>query len=119
MRKGKMIAQGSHGVLGVFFDQFTHVVTQKYDEIDERYYPDNKLLMKWFYNNQKKICVYVNSEEKLLEIYSQCIENDLSVHLVHDLGLTEFNNKQTTTCLAIGPDYSDKIDKITGDLPLL
>lgn len=28
-------------------------------------------------------------------------------------------NKQTYTCLAIGPDFSDKIDKITGGLKLL
>jgi peptidyl-tRNA hydrolase len=33
-------------------------------------------------------------------------------------GLTEFNNVKTKTCLAIGPDYSDKIDQITGGLEL-
>lgn len=111
MRKGKMVAQGCHSVLGVFFEHFSY-------SIDNNYYTDNDVILKWFYDLQKKICVSVDSEEELLKIYSQCIEHDLNVYLVQDQGLTEFK-QPTYTCLAIGPDYSDKIDKITGNLPLL
>ncbi len=39
--------------------------------------------------------------------------------LITDAGRTEFHGEPTNTTLAIGPDYSEKIDKITGGLPLL
>ena len=34
-------------------------------------------------------------------------------------GFTEFNGVPTFTCIAVGPDKSEKIDLITGGLPLL
>jgi PTH2 family peptidyl-tRNA hydrolase len=39
--------------------------------------------------------------------------------LIIDSGKTEFGGVPTKTCLAIGPDYSEKIDKVTGNLKLL
>ncbi|NJO65883.1 MAG: hypothetical protein HC836_49780, partial [Richelia sp. RM2_1_2] len=36
-----------------------------------------------------------------------------------DRGNTEFHGKYTETCLVIGPDYSNRIDEITGKLKLL
>jgi PTH2 family peptidyl-tRNA hydrolase len=36
-----------------------------------------------------------------------------------DAGLTEFNGVPTKTCIAIGPNWSDEIDEITGHLKLL
>ena len=42
----------------------------------------------------------------------------LEVHLIEDSGLTEFHGQVTPTCVAIGPDYSEKIDPITGNLQL-
>ena len=35
------------------------------------------------------------------------------------LSLAEFNNVTTKTCLALGPDYSENLDKITRKLSLL
>lgn len=71
----------------------------------------------WLAGNYKKICVTVNSEEELLRIYGEAEAAGLEVNMVRDLGLTEFK-EPTNTCLAIGPDYSEKIDKITSKLPL-
>ena len=45
--------------------------------------------------------------------------SDLEVNVVTDNGATEFHGVPTVTCCAIGPDYSDKIDSITGNLKLL
>jgi PTH2 family peptidyl-tRNA hydrolase len=39
-------------------------------------------------------------------------------HLITDRGLTEFGGTPTRTCLAVGPDYDDRIDPVTGDLEL-
>jgi peptidyl-tRNA hydrolase len=43
---------------------------------------------------------------------------DINVHCP-ECGGTGKVNKPTTTCLAIGPDEAEKIDKITGELKLL
>ena len=40
------------------------------------------------------------------------------VQLITDRGLTEFGGIPTRTCLAVGPDYDDLIDPVTGDLEL-
>lgn len=66
-----------------------------------------------------KICLGVDSEEKLIEIYEKAKQADLPVALIIDSGLTEFKGVYTKTCLAIGPDLSEKIDAITGHLKLL
>lgn len=66
-----------------------------------------------------KICVYVTSEQELLNVHAAAVEANLESHLIIDSGLTEFGGVKTLTCCAIGPDYADKIDTITGGLPLL
>ena len=73
----------------------------------------------WMRNSFTKICVGVKSEEELDEIYKKAEDAGLTVHMIVDNGLTEFNGVKTKTCLAIGPHYSEKIDKITGHLKLL
>lgn len=101
MRRGKMVAQGSHGILNAYINS------------------DNTLRSYWKnFSFEKKICVSVNSESELYDIFNKCIDEDINVYMVRDLGFTEFK-EETDTCLAIGPDYSEKIDKITGKLPLL
>lgn len=73
----------------------------------------------WLNGVFKKVCVYVNSEDELMKIYNSSIEKGIMCSLIEDAGLTEFNGVKTKTCVAIGPDYSDRIDEITGNLPLL
>jgi peptidyl-tRNA hydrolase len=63
-----------------------------------------------------KICLGVSSLEELLEIEAKAKESGLVVKVIEDSGLTEFSGIPTITCLAIGPDYSSKIDPITRDL---
>lgn len=46
-------------------------------------------------------------------------EAGIETHLITDSGKTEFHGVPTNTVVALGPDDSDKIDKITGDLPML
>ena len=108
MRKGKMVAQGSHASIAFL----TKNITQS-----------NKLnlttpQMEWIANGFTKICVRVDSEEELRKIHFNAIQAGLESHLIRDSGKTEFK-EPTYTCLAIGPDYSSKIDKITGELKLL
>lgn len=79
----------------------------------------NSPLCKWLNGTFTKICVYVNSEEELLALYNKAKEQNILCALITDAGFTEFNNVQTNTVVAIGPDYSSVIDEITGHLQLL
>lgn len=126
MRKGKMIAQGAHASLKVFFDKMINI-TKMHTLEDGFIVPPKspKLVhftpeeLEWVEGAFTKICVSVNSEQELTDIYVAAKMAKLNVALIEDSGLTEFNGVPTKTCLAIGPNYSEEIDKITGGLPLL
>jgi len=72
----------------------------------------------WIGEGQCKIAVKVKSEKELLQLEKQAKELGLPCALIVDRGLTEIP-PGTVTCLGIGPAPAEKIDKITGMLPLL
>lgn len=106
MRRGKEIAQGSHASMAFIIQRL------------ENFQP-NLAEKDWLEGIFAKICVRVNSEEELMDIYEKAKEAGLEVHLITDAGKTEFHGEPTKTCLAIGPDYASKIDPITSGLSLL
>ena len=73
---------------------------------------------KWMLEGQRKIALKVTSEVELLKYEFFAKKEELPYALIRDQGLTELASG-TTTCLAIGPSTSKKIDKLTGGLPLL
>ena len=75
-------------------------------------------LTDWFDSGIAKVCVYVDSEEELLDVARQGDEAGFTYALIRDAGLTEFSGEATLTCLAFEPLPADKIDPITGELPL-
>jgi PTH2 family peptidyl-tRNA hydrolase len=107
MRKGKMCAQASHACM--YHLKSLLGKESNMDEEDKAYYNGS-----W-----KKVCVQVGSEKELMEIYQKARQAKLKVFLVTDSGKTEFNNVPTKTCLCIGPNKEENIDKITGGLKLL
>lgn len=121
MRKGKMIAQGAHASLKVFLDKLSPMVKEMKGDKITNYYLLNitKEMEKWIKGDFRKIVLYVESEQELLDIYEQAIDTELPCALIQDNGLTEFNGKKTYTAVAIGPAPDTDIDKITKDLPLL
>ncbi|WP_315671514.1 aminoacyl-tRNA hydrolase [Clostridium sp. 19966] len=127
MTKGKMIAQGSHASLDVVLNMF-----KSSKSMDEGAADGNKGkyqlslevnkgsdLDEWLNGGVAKICLYVNSENELMDIYNQTKQSNLPVSLIVDAGVTMFKGVNTVTCLAIGPAKSEEIDKITGSLKLL
>jgi len=123
MRRGKEISQASHASLGAILKQGSYhkawvdddneVITppQLIINLDERTQP-------WLQGIFKKITVYVNSEQELFDLQKAAQEKGLIECLIQDSGLTEFGGVPTYTCLAIGPDLEEKINEITGGLPL-
>lgn len=112
MRKGKMCAQAAHASMKAILDQCKKEKNKYTLILDDRIEP-------WVNGLFKKICVSVNNEKELLDIYNKALESGIICSLIRDAGLTEFNGIPTLTCVAVGPDRSDKIDAITGKLPLL
>lgn len=103
MRMGKTAAQAAHASLSAVLS----------------FKSNNKDLTNWLSSGQTKICLYVESEEELIKIYSQAIGLSLPTVLITDAGHTEFKGIPTKTCCAIGPADSNKIDIITERLKLL
>ena len=114
MRKGKMVAQGSHGVLKVFLEQ----MVRGPEEGKFTLYVSGAALA-WLEGKFTKICVGARSEEELLEIYEKAKAANIMCTLITDAGLTEFDGIPTNTCVVIGPAYPSQVQSITGELPLL
>jgi len=110
MRKGKIGAQCAHASNAILLKEFEKHPLEKIDENDP--------FKLWVKGRFVKIVLYVENEEELLSIFNQAQSNGLRVSLITDAGLTEFNGVPTKTCIAIGPNFSDEIDKITKDLKL-
>jgi PTH2 family peptidyl-tRNA hydrolase len=72
----------------------------------------------WLREGQCKIAVKVTNEKTLTELDEQAKEMGLPCALIVDRGLTEIP-PNTVTCLGIGPAPAERVDKITGKLPLL
>lgn len=112
MRKGKLVAQGAHASMGAILGQMKREGnTLVLNLNDERLEP-------WVTGRFKKICVYVNNEAELLDIYNTAREAGLICSLIKDAGLTEFNGVATLTAVGVGPDREDKIDAVCKHLPL-
>jgi PTH2 family peptidyl-tRNA hydrolase len=73
----------------------------------------------WLRQKFTKVCVSVNSEQELLDVYQKAKDEGLPAVLITDSGLTEFGGVPTNTCCGIGPWRRDEIDAITGHLSLL
>lgn len=106
VRLGKSISQGCHASIAFLIN------------IIDKKLPISDNVKNWLYGMGTKICLRVDTEEDLLAIHKKAKSEGLESHLIQDLGFTEFS-EPTYTCVAIGPDDSDKIDAVTGHLKLL
>ncbi len=73
----------------------------------------------WLEGKFTKIVVGVKSEEELLSLQEKANNSGLPCSLIQDAGDTEFGGVPTYTALGIGPAQAEKIDEITGSLPLI
>jgi PTH2 family peptidyl-tRNA hydrolase len=115
MRRGKEIAQGAHAATAWLRERVLLGMTAsgavKRVELSEAE-------RTWLERSNRKVTVKVSSEEELLTVYEQALDAGLVVHLITDGGLTEFAGVPTRTCLAIGPDYDERINPVTARLEL-
>jgi PTH2 family peptidyl-tRNA hydrolase len=117
MRKGKMVAQGSHAsvagtILGCHFEGDP-------DEGGTMVVPLTPARRAWLEGRFAKIVVSVGSEAELLALHQKVLAAGLPSVLIQDAGLTEFGGVPTYTAISVGPAHKDDIDPLCGHLPLL
>ena len=115
MRKGKLAAQVAHASMKVFFDRLTifdnNYAAKIYDLTPE--------MKEWIKGIFTKVVVGVENEDEINRLALMAHGNNVPFAVITDAGHTEFHGQPTVTCIAVGPDKEEKIDKITGDLKLL
>jgi peptidyl-tRNA hydrolase, PTH2 family len=79
---------------------------------------DPQLYKQWRAHGQKKSVLKVESEKELFKYAQMAKDMGLAVAIITDAGRTCIE-PGTNTCVGIGPDSEDKIDRITGELKLL
>jgi peptidyl-tRNA hydrolase, PTH2 family len=100
MSKGKLAAQVAHASVEAVLNSSKLKVTP------------------WKNIGMKKIILKVEDQKELIK-YQRLAKNEkLVASLIKDAGRTELK-PGTITCLGIGPDKEDKIDKITSKLKIL
>lgn len=120
MSPGKIASQVAHASLGaLLLNMNTYQHEKDYDYVKELTYNITDPIYIWLHYDFTKICLGVDSEEELVELYNKAKYKKLPCSLIEDEGRTEFNNVITKTTAAIGPDWSYHIDEITGSLKLL
>ena len=75
-------------------------------------------IKEWQHEGMKKIVLKVKDFDELLLYKRKAEDADLVTALITDAGHTVVE-PGTTTCLGIGPDKEEKIDKLTGQLKMV
>ncbi len=119
MRTGKIAAQVAHASMKILLDRMLDDKSLLNHTRRSIMLRNGSPLQQWLDGQFTKIVLYVNSKEELLTLKDNAESIKIYTALITDAGKTEFHNKPTITALAIGPDYLEKIDKVTGGLPLL
>jgi PTH2 family peptidyl-tRNA hydrolase len=101
MSSGKMSVQVAHASVGTILSAR----------------PDLDKVTDWFLEGFRKIVLEAKSEKEILDLEQKCIQNNIPYFVVKDFGLTELE-PNTVTCIGIGPDLNENVDKITGRLKL-
>lgn len=101
--KGKLAAQVAHAAV--------ECAIKAQDRI-----PD--IFRGWYREGQKKVVLKVKNEKELFLLKEKAESIGFVTALITDAGLTEVP-PGTVTCLGIGPDKEDFLDRITSSLPLL
>ena len=119
LRSGKMIAQGAHAAMKAILDKGSFSPNESGNDDFRLDIPRDSALSDWLFGIFTKVCVSVDSEAELEEIFNKAKEAGLICSIIVDAGLTEFGGVPTKTCCSIGPAWSDEIDSITGHLSLM
>ena len=98
--KGKLAAQAAHAAVGAF------IAATEQSQVA------------WLQVGMPKIVVYAADADALVQLEARAREQQIPACLVHDAGRTVLP-AGTITCLGLGPAPAERIDQLTGELPLV
>lgn len=98
--KGKLAAQSSHA------------------SVDATLKSDKKIVELWKKEGGKKVVLKVKDEKELFKYKQMAEDLGMKTALITDAGRTVLE-PGTITCLGIGPDEEEKIDKVSGKLKMM
>ena len=112
MNAGKLSAQVSHATQATMLNKNSskkrNQIIINLTEVEEE----------WFNDKFTKIVLEVKNETQLIKIKNKALEAGLNVVEIVDAGHTTFD-KPTLTCIGIGPDLKENIDKVTRRLQMM
>ncbi len=98
--KGKLAAQSAHASVEAVLKS------------------EESVVKRWRKAGMAKIVLKVKDEKELIKYFQLAKDNGLTASLITDAGRTVIA-PGTRTCVGIGPDEEETLDKITGNLKLL
>lgn len=98
--KGKLSAQVAHA------------------SVDATMKSDEKIVDLWKKEGGKKVVLKVKDDKELFKYKQMAEDSGLKTALITDAGHTVLE-PGTITCVGIGPDEEEKIDRITGKLKMM
>jgi len=118
-RTGKLIAQGAHASMKVFFDRMHEVGDSRFELGPAESWDWPGAVFPWVTGQFTKVVLQCSSEEELLDLRDKAQNRAIPHALIQDSGLTEFHGIPTYTALAVGPAEAVQVDAVTGNLKLL
>jgi PTH2 family peptidyl-tRNA hydrolase len=103
MSTGKLIAQAAHAAVGA-------------SELAKK--ENHKAWRRWRDEGAKKVVLGAESLEEVEDLREKADKLDIVNIVIQDAGYTEVP-PGTVTALGLGPEISEKLDKVTGALPLI
>jgi PTH2 family peptidyl-tRNA hydrolase len=115
MRRGKEIAQGAHASIAWLTQRLGHPESMP-PEFHVAWLSEAQRA--WVAASFTKICCQVSSQQELEAVMDRALAAGVEAHLITDAGRTEFGGVPTVTAVAVGPDWEDRVDAVTGELRL-
>jgi peptidyl-tRNA hydrolase, PTH2 family len=113
MRRGKEIAQGAHASMAWLSNRLQFGTFGVPGLAGAAFTSAERL---WLTGSFRKITCQVQNEDELTALAERARELGITAHVITDSGLTEFSGTPTITALAVGPDFDDLVDQVTGHL---
>ena len=110
MRRGKEIAQGAHAAMAFL----TSVISPEGHFMRALTYKE----LQWIGGSFTKIVLQVQDWDAIISAFQLARDHNIQAKLIVDNGATEFSNAPTVTALAIGPEDSEVLDPLFGNLKI-
>lgn len=118
MRRGKEIAQGAHAAMAWLTRRLEHVTSLPAGNAALMTARLTEPELMWVTGSFTKVVCQVPDDAGLASIVAAAHCAGVIAHEIIDAGRTEFSGVPTRTAVAVGPDWADVINAVTGELRL-